>query len=208
MDEFIVVFFLWEIQCLFEFILCLCDEGMVIIYISYCMVEVYEFFDWVSVLCDGQYVGSLVCDKFNVLELVCMMVGWLFSDFFNKEWDIFCGQLCLWVEDLIDGGKIKFSSLVVYVGEIVGFVGLVGVGCFELVQLIFGVCKVIVGVIEIDGELVVIYLLWEVIDFGIGFLIENCKEQGLFFELVVQENIIMVMLECDVIWGMFNCWKV
>jgi ABC-type Na+ transport system ATPase subunit NatA len=36
------------------------DEGMAIIYISHRMAEVYELSDRVSVLRDGQYVGSLV----------------------------------------------------------------------------------------------------------------------------------------------------
>ncbi len=47
-----------ETQRLFELILRLRDEGMAIIYISHRMAEVYELSDRVSVLRDGQYVGS------------------------------------------------------------------------------------------------------------------------------------------------------
>ncbi len=64
-----------ETQRLFELILRLRDEGMAIIYISHRMAEVYELSDRVSVLRDGQYVGSLVRDKLNAPELVRMMVG-------------------------------------------------------------------------------------------------------------------------------------
>jgi ribose transport system ATP-binding protein len=42
----------------------------------------------VSVLRDGQYVGSLTRDKLNASELVRMMVGRPLSDLFNKERDI------------------------------------------------------------------------------------------------------------------------
>ncbi|STT83310.1 ribose ABC transporter ATP-binding protein RbsA [Klebsiella pneumoniae] len=113
--------------------------------------------DRVSVLRDGQYVGSLVRDKLNAPELVRMMVGRPLSDLFNKERDIPRGQPRLRVEDLTDGGKIKPSSLVVHAGEIVGLAGLVGAGRSELAQLIFGVRKATAGVIEIDGEPVVIH---------------------------------------------------
>ncbi|HCI5985394.1 ATP-binding cassette domain-containing protein [Klebsiella sp. HSTU-Sny5] len=193
-----------ETQRLFDLILRLRDEGMAIIYISHRMAEVYELSDRVSVLRDGQYVGSLVRDKLNAPELVRMMVGRPLSDLFNKERDIPRGQPRLRVEDLTDGGKVKPSSLVVHAGEIVGLAGLVGAGRSELAQLIFGVRKATGGVIEIDGEPVVIHSPREAIDHGIGFLTENRKEQGLFLELAAQENITMATLERDATWGMLN----
>lgn len=76
-----------ETHRLFELILRLRDEGMAIIYISHRMAEVYEL-DRVSVLRDGQYVGSLTRDRLNASELVRMMVGRPLSDLFNKERDI------------------------------------------------------------------------------------------------------------------------
>jgi ribose transport system ATP-binding protein len=167
-----------ETHRLFELILRLRDEGMAIIYISHRMAEVYELSDRVSVLRDGQYVGSLTRDKLNASELVRMMVGRPLSDLFNKERDIPPGQPRLRVEDLTDGGKVKASSLVVRAGEIVGLAGLVGAGRSELAQLIFGVRRATGGVIEIDGEPVVIHSPRAAIDLGIGFLTENRKEQG------------------------------
>ncbi|TDQ20349.1 monosaccharide ABC transporter ATP-binding protein (CUT2 family) [Raoultella sp. BIGb0149] len=193
-----------ETQRLFELILRLRDEGMAIIYISHRMVEVYELSDRVSVLRDGQYVGSLTRDRLNASELVRMMVGRPLSDLFNKERDIPLGQPRLRVQDLTDGSKVKPSSLVVHAGEIVGLAGLVGAGRSELAQLVFGVRKANGGVIEVDGEPVVIHSPREAIDLGIGFLTENRKEQGLFLELAAQENITMATLERDASWGMLN----
>ncbi|HAT1613203.1 TPA: sugar ABC transporter ATP-binding protein [Raoultella planticola] len=193
-----------ETQRLFELILRLRDEGMAIIYISHRMAEVYELSDRVSVLRDGQYVGSLTRDKLNASELVRMMVGRPLSDLFNKERDIPPGQPRLRVQDLTDGGKVKASSLVVRAGEIVGLAGLVGAGRSELAQLIFGVRRATGGVIEIDGEPVVIHSPRAAIELGIGFLTENRKEQGLFLEMAAQENITMATLERDARWGMLN----
>ncbi|TNL14202.1 D-xylose ABC transporter ATP-binding protein [Kosakonia cowanii] len=193
-----------ETHRLFELIMRLRDEGMAIIYISHRMAEVYELSDRVSVLRDGQYVGSLTRDSLNAAELVRMMVGRPLSDLFNKARDITPGKPRLTVHHLTDGGKIQPVSLQVRAGEIVGLAGLVGAGRSELAQLIFGVRKATGGMIEIDGEPVVIHSPRAAIDLGIGFLTENRKEQGLFLELAAQENITMATLERDASWGMLN----
>ena len=193
-----------ETHRLFELIMRLRDEGMAIIYISHRMAEVYELSDRVSVLRDGQYVGSLTRDKLNASELVRMMVGRPLSDLFNKERDIPLGKARLNVHHLTDGHKVQPCSLLVRSGEIVGLAGLVGAGRSELAQLIFGVRKAIGGMIEVDGEPVVIHSPREAIDHGIGFLTENRKEQGLFLELAAAENITMATLERDANWGMLD----
>lgn len=95
-------------------------------------------------------------------------------------------------------------SLQVRSGEIVGLAGLVGAGRSELAQLIFGVRKATGGMIEVDGEPVVIHSPRAAIENGIGFLTENRKEQGLFLELAAQENITMATLERDATFGMLN----
>ncbi|RIF85409.1 sugar ABC transporter ATP-binding protein [Shigella boydii] len=193
-----------ETHRLFELIMRLRDEGMAIIYISHRMAEVYELSDRVSVLRDGQYVGSLTRDNLNAGELVRMMVGRPLSDLFNKERDIPLGKARLNVHHLTDGGKVQPSCLQVLSGEIVGLAGLVGAGRSELAQLIFGVRKATGGMIEVDGEPVVIHSPREAIDLGIGFLTENRKEQGLFLEMAAAENITMATLERDASRGMLN----
>ncbi len=88
-----------------------------------------------------------------------MMVGRPLSDLFNKERDIFAAsQPRLRVEDLTDGGKAKPSSLVVHAAEIVGLAGwspAFRTGAAPSVR------KATAGVIEIDGEPVVIHSPWK-----------------------------------------------
>lgn len=204
MDEPTAALSTSETHRLFELILRLRDEGMAIIYISHRMAEVYELSDRVSVLRDGQYVGSLMRANLNANELVRMMVGRPLSDLFNKERDIPLGHLRLNVHHLTDGAKVQAVSLQVRSGEIVGLAGLVGAGRSELAQLIFGVRKATGGTIEIDGVPLVIHSPREAIRHGIGFLTENRKEQGLFLELAAQDNITMATLERDACYGLLD----
>ncbi|WP_438500549.1 sugar ABC transporter ATP-binding protein [Pantoea ananatis] len=196
-----------ETEQLFALIKRLRSEGMAIIYISHRMAEVYELSDRVSVLRDGQYVGSLTRDNLNASELVRMMVGRPLSDLFNKDRTIARGAVRLAVNHLSDGDKVHPSSLEVRAGEIVGLAGLVGAGRSELAQLIFGVQRLKQGDVWIDGQKVDIHSPREAIAHGIGFLTENRKEQGLFLEMAAQENIVMATLERDARYGMLNRGK-
>ncbi|CAB1211085.1 sugar ABC transporter ATP-binding protein [Serratia liquefaciens] len=193
-----------ETHRLFELIKRLRDEGMAIIYISHRMAEVYELSDRVSVLRDGQYVGSLMRDKLSASELVRMMVGRPLSDLFNKEQGIPVGEPRLTLHGLTDGKKVKPISLQVRAGEIVGLAGLVGAGRSELAQLIFGVRKSSGGTVEVDGKPASIHSPRDAIALGIGFLTENRKEQGLFLDLAAHENIVMATLERDGRYGLLN----
>lgn len=193
-----------ETQRLFELIKRLRREGMAIIYISHRMAEVYELSDRVSVLRDGQYVGSLTRDTLSAGELVRMMVGRPLSDLFNKNTQLAIGDVRLELQDLTDGHKVKPVSLKVRSGEIVGLAGLVGAGRSELAQLVFGVHKPTGGAVRVDGNIAAIHSPRDAIALGIGFLPENRKEQGLFLDMAAHENIVMPTLERDARFGLLN----
>jgi ABC-type sugar transport system, ATPase component len=111
-----------ETDRLFDLIKKLRSEGMAIIYISHRMAEIYELSDRVSVLRDGQYIGSLMRSELSASELVRMMVGRPLNDLFNKDRDIPKGKMVLECQDLTDGNKVLSASLQVRAGEIYWFI--------------------------------------------------------------------------------------
>ena len=186
-----------ETDMLFALIKKLRNEGLAIIYISHRMAEIYELSDRVSVLRDGQYIGSLMRSDLSASELVRMMVGRPLNDLFNKDRTIPKGELVLECKDLTDEDKVLSGTLDVRAGEIVGLSGLVGAGRSELAQMIFGARKVASGEILLKGNPLQIRNPRDAIDCGIGFLTENRKEQGLFLEMTVHDNIVMATIERD-----------
>ncbi|SIQ21520.1 monosaccharide ABC transporter ATP-binding protein, CUT2 family [Aeromonas sp. RU39B] len=186
-----------ETDRLFALVKQLRDEGMAIIYISHRMAEIYELSDRVSVLRDGQYIGSLMRDNLSSSELVRMMVGRPLNDLFNKDRTIEKGQTVLECQHLGDGNKVLEASLMVRAGEIVGLSGLVGAGRSELAQLIFGARPRTRGELLLRGNVVQFSSPRDAIDAGIGMLTENRKEQGLFLEMAVHDNIVMATIERD-----------
>ena len=193
-----------ETDMLFALIKKLRSEGLAIIYISHRMAEIYELSDRVSVLRDGQYIGSLMRSELSASELVRMMVGRPLNDLFNKDRAIPKGDMVLECHDLTDDDKVLSGSLNVRAGEIVGLSGLVGAGRSELAQLIFGARKIVSGNIKLKGKPLEINNPRDAIDCGIGFLTENRKEQGLFLEMTVHDNIVMATIERDSKFGVLN----
>ena len=133
-----------------------------------------------------------------------MMVGRPLNDLFNKDRAIPKGDMVLECHDLTDDDKVLSGTLNVRAGEIVGLSGLVGAGRSELAQLIFGARKIVSGNIKLKGKPLEINNPRDAIDCGIGFLTENRKEQGLFLEMTVHDNIVMATIERDSKFGVLN----
>lgn len=80
-------------------------------------------------------------------------------------------------------------------GEILGIAGLVGAGRTEVGRAIFGAEPAESGEIILKGKRVVIRSPKEAIKYGIGYLTENRKEQGLFLDMPIKDNIISPNLD-------------
>ena len=186
------------------------NHDIACIYISHKLNEVKAISDTICVIRDGQHIGTRDASGMSEDDIITMMVGRELTALYPSEPHAH-GEEILRVEHLTAWHpvnrhikRVNDVSFSLRRGEILGIAGLVGAGRSELAQLIFGVRKATAGVIEIDGEPVVIHSPREAIDLGIGFLTENRKEQGLFLELAAQENITMATLERDATWGMLN----
>lgn len=185
-----------ETEKLFSLIKRLRDEGLAIIYISHRMAEIYELADRVSVLRDGKYVGSLVRNEINANVLVQMMVGRPLTDLFNKE-KLPVGNEVLRIENLADGKKVQDASLFIRAGEIVGLSGLVGAGRSELAHLLFGVHQPSKGKIYLNGAEISFSSPRDAIVHHVALLPENRKEEGLFLDMNIFQNITMATIERD-----------
>lgn len=192
-----------ETQKLFEIIRTLRRQNIAIIYISHRMSEVYELADRVTVLRDGQYVGTLEGEQINAEELIRRMVGRSLADLYMHD-TVEIGDVVLEVRNLSDGHGIGPVSLALRRGEIVGLAGLIGAGRTELARLIFGADRATSGEIRVAGKPVRIRRPLDAIRAGIGLVPESRKEQGLFLQMAVQENIVINAMPNLSIGGFLN----
>ncbi|MCF6411518.1 sugar ABC transporter ATP-binding protein [Pseudalkalibacillus salsuginis] len=189
-----------EIDRLFEIIKDLRKQGVAIVYISHRMEEIFKISDRYTVLRDGEWIKSGPIQETNTDHLVNLMVGRDLKGLFqrSKGNDIKARDKenpALEVKNLSDNTFVRDLSFQIYPGEIVGFAGLVGAGRTELVRSIFGASDILQGEIRVAGEKVQIKSPIDAIRYGIALVPESRKEQGLFLDMSVKENILLAELK-------------
>jgi ribose transport system ATP-binding protein len=199
MDEPTTALSAGESKRLFALIRQLRGEGLAIIYISHRMDEVYALGDRVTVLRDGQLVGTLEKPEIRADTIVRLMVGRDVSSFYTKDHDpkASWSTPALAAVDLADAQRVKNCSLTLHAGEVVGLAGLVGAGRTELAHLIIAAAPKISGHIELDGQSVTIRTPGEALDSGIAYLTEDRKALGLFLDMSCLDNINLAVLGKD-----------
>ena len=183
-----------EVSFLFKTIKVLTEKGVGIVYISHKMSELEEICDRVTVLRDGEYVGTKVVKETSKDELIAMMVGRELTNYYTRDYQK-TGGVVLKCEHISDGDMVDDVSFEIRRGEIVGFAGLVGAGRSEVMKCIFGLTEKATGDICIEGEKVVIKSPVDAMRHGIALVPENRKAEGLYAVQSVQFNATIEILD-------------
>ena len=107
-------------------------------------------------------------------------------------------------ENISTDTVLEQVSLDLRQGEIVGLAGMVGSGRTELARALFGADPLISGSIKINGENAYLKNPSEAIKKKISLVPEDRKEQGLFTELPIRNNITMPILRKISQWGFLS----
>ncbi len=182
-----------EVDTLFAAIRRLQAKGITFIYISHNLEEVFEISDRISVLRDGELIGTRETSELEPREVIRMMVGRTLDDLFPKTEAEIGGPL-LEVKNLSRHGVIHDVSFTLHRGEILGIAGLLGAGRTELVRCIFGADRPTSGEVWVGGKKTNIQSPQDGVAAGIGFVPEDRKQQGLFLGLAMRINTSAVVL--------------
>lgn len=164
----------------------------IILYLAYIVVT----FCISSVLKDGEKVAELNTEETNEKEVIRLMVGREYSDFYQRERKCH-GDVCLELKDIsgVKEGMLNNAyipqhvSLKVEEGEVLGIAGLVGAGRTELVRMIFGEMPIGSGEIFVQGEKVQIKSSRDAIKLGMAWVTEDRKQEGLILEDTLVRNL-------------------
>ena len=182
-----------ETAQLFSLIRRLKAEGVTIVYISHRMEEVFDLADRVSVLRDGEMVGTRLIGETNDAELVRLMINRSIEQIYHKETIPFG-------EDLIEAQNLSgkgFSdvSIKVRTGEIVGLYGLIGAGRSEFALSLYGRNPKTAGQILWKGQPIDIKNERKAMDLGIALAPESRRDQGLCLNLSIGLNLNLPIYE-------------
>lgn len=183
-----------EVEFLFRTIERLKSNGVGIVYISHRMSELFRITDRITVMRDGEYIGTKVTKDTNLDELISMMVGRKLTDYYHRTFHKL-GDNVLEVKNLTRKGVFSNINFSLKKGEILGFAGLVGAGRSELMKAIFGLDPIDSGEIYIDGKKVVIKSPNDAMNLGIALVPENRKDEGLILKKSVGYNMTLRVLD-------------
>ncbi len=184
-----------EIAELFVIIRQLKADGVGIIYISHKMDELKKIADRVTVMRDGEYVGTVEAADTPISTVISMMVGREVTESPLQVPDTSGAEVALEVRGLNRGRDVRDVSFQVKKGEILGFSGLMGAGRTEVARVIFGADPRDSGEIKVHGQVCVIKTPSDAVAAGIGYLSEDRKHFGVAVGMDVRANIAMASLE-------------
>ena len=179
-----------EATNLFKILRGLRDRGVTLVFVSHKFEEVFDLCDRATVLRDGQWIGTRKISDLQLNGLIEMMIGREFNESHLGRLNVKRDKVVLECDKVTRHGRIHDASFVLHEGEILGFYGLVGAGRTELARVIIGEDRIDAGTIRVHGERAHIRNVGDSLyRYGIGYVTENRKDEGLFLDDTVRNNI-------------------
>jgi len=182
-----------EQQRLFNVVRDLRKSGVGVIYISHRLEEIFALADRVTVLRDGQSVGTQRVAAINQATLIKMMVGREVTQNYPERTTPL-GAVVLRLENLgCARAGVQDVSFSLHAGEIFGLAGLVGAGRTELARILFGLTPADSGEIRLHEKSVAVSSPQAAVARGIAYVPEDRRRHGVVLEMALEENISMAI---------------
>ena len=178
-----------EVELLFAIVRDLRASGVGVIYISHRLDEIFALADRVTVLRDGESVGTNEVGAMHEASLIQLMVGREVSHIYPPA-ESTPGAAVLSLNDLsCVAGGVREVSLEIRAGEILGLAGLIGAGRTELARVLFGLTPADTGEIILNGTPIKISSPPEAIAHGIAYVPEDRRRHGVILEMPIAHNL-------------------
>lgn len=177
-----------EVSALFNVINKLKKKGLIIVYVSHKLDELWEVCDTCTVLRDGHYIGKVEMANTSKNELIKMMFGDVVIP--KRPNDLMISdEVVLKVENLCRKGKFENISFVLHKGEVLGIAGMLGSGRTELLKSIFGADSFDSGTIYFNNQVIKKADLIKMKNNGMALTPEDRKYEGLILDDSISNNL-------------------
>ena len=179
-----------ETRHLFKIIDKLRKEGRSIIYISHKLEEIFEIADQITVMRDGQYIGTWDIGDITIDQLIGQMVGRKMDERFPVCEKTLTDEIMLQVRNFTsaDPRSFKNVSFDLHKGEILGIAGLVGAKRTDIVETLFGIREKASGTITLHGKKINNHSANEAINHGFALVTEERRSTGIYAYLDIGFN--------------------
>lgn len=170
------------------------EQGKTIIYITHKLNEIFAVADRVTVMRDGENVGTMLTQATTPAQVINWMVGRNMETLFQKAGTAATEEPALEIRHLTRNGVFEDISFTLYAGEILGIAGLVGAGRTEILRAIFGADAVDEGEVWVKGKRMNHPTPEKMIEAGVALAPEDRKQQGLVLSMSILDNINLASL--------------
>ncbi|MBQ1508649.1 MAG: sugar ABC transporter ATP-binding protein, partial [Erysipelotrichaceae bacterium] len=184
-----------EVDKLFEIIKRLTSAGCGVIYISHKMDEILQISDEVTIMRDGQYIGTWPAKELTTDFIIAKEVGRELKDLYPPKINT-PGDVVFEVEDFcsIHEKSFQHCSFSVRKGEIYGVAGLAGAQRTELMEAVYGMRGTTSGTVRFEGKELKIRKPEDAINNGIALITEDRRARGIFAVLSISDNVAVASL--------------
>ena len=182
-----------EIERIFAALRALKDEGKSVIYITHRLGEVFQICDSVSVLRNGELVGTRRTAEIDRAQLMEMMLGRSLREMYPR-YDSRPGQPMLEVRDLWVPPVVQNFNLTAQRGMVICLAGQVGSGATEVLRALAGLAFDSTGEVGIAGQPVQLRSVMRAQRAKMQFISEDRAGEGVFLRLNVGQNLVATRL--------------
>jgi ribose transport system ATP-binding protein len=183
-----------ETKILFKVVRGLREKGVIIIFITHKLQEIWDIADTVTILRDGNMVENCNIKDLTKESLIKMMFGDVTIRTLPKEISFDRNETALEVKNLSSKGHFENINFVLHKGEVLGIAGLLGAGRSELFRSLFGADNYDSGEIYVGGKKLKKGSPVSGKNAGLAYTSENRKEEGLIQIHTVRENLVLACL--------------
>ena len=173
-----------EIERIFAALRALKAEGKSIIYITHRLGEVFDICDTVSVLRNGELVGTAKTAEIDREHLMTMMLGRSMGEMY-PNWESKAGEPMLVVKKLCVPPIVPDFSLFAQRGTVTCLAGQVGSGAIEVLRALAGVAPAATGDVTVTGQPMRLRSVAKAQDAKVQFISEDRAGEGIFLRLSV-----------------------
>jgi ABC-type sugar transport system ATPase subunit len=179
------------VERLFGLVRRLKERGVAIVYVSHKMDEIFRICDRVSVMRDGEMIGTEACGATSIDRVIQQMVGRTVATTRGEKHT--AGETLLEAH-AVSTRKLRGVSFTLGRGEILGVAGLVGSGRSEMGRALFGLSPLTGGGMTLEGSDYTPQNPHEAVAHGVALVPEDRQREGLVSGMSIRQNATLASL--------------
>ncbi|TCK92499.1 monosaccharide ABC transporter ATP-binding protein (CUT2 family) [Natranaerovirga hydrolytica] len=185
----------------------LANNGTTVLFVSHDLEEITEQCHMISVLRDGEFVGSLEKEEFDVDRIKQMMIGReLEGEYYYADDEGYSDEVVLRAENITTLEDLLCFNIELHKGEVLGIGGLSDCGMRTLGKALFGAEKILDGQVTLrDGT--VINNTKTAVEHKMAYLSKNRDKESLALNATVKENIVSIAQRINQVFGPIISFK-